>query len=142
MLEVLTGMGAWEPPGMPAEENGPERLLEISENPWIAPETLRLGALLYALHYFHRVLPNLDAAQRERLASALERLLKSQVGDDWLLVAHTRDSIRWSVETTAAGILTRLDSERGKEVLEAYRKDSRRYVRNAANKRWREAMWA
>lgn len=142
MLEILASHGEWEAGSGAKEVETPERLLSAAENPWIAPQTLKLGALLYALHYFHRVLDQLDAAARERLSSELDRLLASEVGDDWLLVNQLRDSIRWSIETTAAGILARLGDPPGKEVLDAYRRDPRRYVRNAANKRWKEAAWS
>ena len=141
MLGILDGMGAWEPPGS-ADGVVPLSRPALEENPWLTRQALKLGALLYALHYFHRALPAVSGDVQASLAAKLEQLIEAGVGDDWLLASKIPQSIRWSIETAAAGILARLGRQRGHEVLATYTTDPRRYARNAANKRWKEAVWS
>ncbi len=105
---------------------------------WMDPVSQVIGAVMFALRYFHRVVDRLNVDQCELLATALERLIQGDLGELFRNFGNAQESIRWSLDIAAAGLLVRLGRSEGWTVLRSYMNDERRYVRNAARRRWKE----
>ena len=119
-----------------------EAVAFYEDDPWVAPETMRVSALLFALHYLYKVLHQLDPEQKNKLCEHVDKFLDRGLGDSYMLYKNqTKESVRWSLETTAAGLLARCGRERGQTVLQSYMSDPRRYVRNAASLRLQEVTY-
>ena len=113
------------------------------EAPWMSIATLDTNARLFALRYFDDCLKLFTTEEKRQLQEELKRLLSRKLGDDIRMFDGQRNSLRWSLETTAAGLLLRLGepyARLGQEVLQMYMQDRRRFARNAAYARWKEAV--
>jgi hypothetical protein len=120
-----------------------ERVLTIAltRTPdWIDPVSRAIGAMMFALRYFYKVLEQLSPDQRKRLGEVLEGLIIGKIGDHFRNFSFAPESVSWSLDTSAAGLLVRLNHPLGSKTLEHYLEDDRAYVRNAALMRRTEVL--
>ncbi len=111
-------------------------------NEWMNPANFEANVVLFALRYFDETLVKFNENQLSGLCKQLKKILKLEIGEEFYMnYQKNRVSIKWSIDTTAAGILVKCGHNIGKEILKSYMKDPRRYVRNAAMIRWKECVY-
>jgi hypothetical protein len=85
--------------------------------------------ILYSLHYFIAVNEKLTAQEKQRVIEVVSQLLqRHDLGDHF----PGPQSIRWSIELTAAHLLALCGDNKATEVFQAYQADARGFVRRAA----------
>lgn len=107
---------------------------------WIDPVSRAIGAMMFALRYFYKVIDELSPEQHAHLSQVLEGLIHSKPGDHFRNFSFAVESMSWSLDTSAAGLLAHLNHPLGMQTLEKYLKDDRAYVRNFAMARRAEVQ--
>lgn len=100
--------------------------------------TMRLPAfsqILHVLHYLIEVSGQLPKPVQATVRHKVKELLATpNLGEDWQVNMQLDNSIRWSIEMTAAYLLILLGENSGYAILDGYMTDRRIYAKNMAQR--------